>query len=53
VNVTIDFMAKFKPAKGKKSPPAAARPQAIGCVILLFMIFLFVYLVMYYAIKQG
>ena len=46
-------MAKFKPARGKKSSTAATRPQAIGCVILLLMVFVFIYLVMYYAIKQG
>jgi hypothetical protein len=46
-------MARFKPARGKKSPRAATRPQAVGCVIVLLMIFLVIYLVMYYAIKQG
>jgi hypothetical protein len=46
-------MAKFKPARGRKSAPAAARPQAVGCVILLLAIFAFVYVVLYFAIKQG
>jgi hypothetical protein len=46
-------MAKFKPARGRKSTPAAGRPQAIGCVIVLLAVFVFVYLVMYFAIKQG
>jgi hypothetical protein len=46
-------MAKFKPARGRKPAPAAGRPQAIGCVIVLLALFAFVYMVMYYAIKQG
>jgi hypothetical protein len=46
-------MAKFKPARGRKPASAAARPQAVGCVILLLAIFAFVYAVMYFAIKQG
>ena len=46
-------MAKFKPARGRKPAAAAGRPQAIGCVIVLLALFAFVYVVMYYAIKQG
>ena len=32
---------------------AAGRPQVVGCVIVLLALFAFVYVVMYYAIKQG
>ena len=32
-------------------PPT--RPQAVGCVIILLALFAFVYVVLYYAIKQG
>lgn len=46
-------MAKFKAARGRKSSPPAARPQAAGCVIILLALFALVYAVMYYAIKQG
>jgi hypothetical protein len=47
-------MAKFKPARARKSAASAAgRPQAVGCVIVLLAVFAFVYLVMYFAIKQG
>ena len=46
-------MAKFKPARARKNAATAGRPQMIGCVIVLLAIFVLVYLVMYYAIKQG
>jgi hypothetical protein len=46
-------MAKFKPARGRKSAPPATRPQAVGCVIIMLALFAFVYVVLYYAIKQG
>jgi hypothetical protein len=47
-------MAKFKPARGKKTAaPAPARAQAIGCVAILSMLFVVVLLVIFLAIKQG
>ena len=46
-------MAKFKPARARKTAPTAGRPQMVGCGIVLLALFVFVYIVMYYAIKQG
>ena len=47
-------MAKFKPARGKKTvAPAPARSQAIGCVVILMLLFGLVFLVIFMAIKQG
>ena len=45
-------MAKFKPARGGRKP-AAQRPNAIGCILLLVLLFAIVYLVMYYSVKPG
>ena len=44
-------MAKFKPARGRK--PAAKRPNAIGCILLLALLFGLLYAVMYYSVKPG
>lgn len=44
-------MAKFKPARGRK--PVKQRPNAIGCILLLVLLFGLFYAVMYYAIKPG
>ena len=44
-------MAKFKPARGRK--PATQRPNAIGCILLLALLFGLMYAVMYYAVKPG
>ena len=44
-------MARFKPARGRK--PVAKRPNAIGCILLLVILFAFVYAVMYYSVKRG
>jgi hypothetical protein len=44
-------MAKFKPARGRK--PAAKRPSAIGCIVLLAFLFALLYAVMYYSVKPG
>lgn len=47
-------MARFKPARGKKTAaPAPARSQAIGCVMILMMLFVLVFVVIFMAIKQG
>lgn len=45
-------MARFKPVRGKKSAPAQ-RANAIGCVLLLVLGFLLLFVMMYYTIKQG
>jgi hypothetical protein len=44
-------MAKFKPARGRK--PAAQRPNAIGCILLLAVLFGVIYAVIYYSVKPG
>jgi hypothetical protein len=44
-------MAKFKAARGRK--PGPQRPNAIGCIVLLVLLFALVYLVMYYSMKGG
>jgi hypothetical protein len=45
-------MAKFKPVRAQKRAPSR-RPNAIGCILLLVLIFGFIYLVMYYSVKPG
>lgn len=45
-------MAKFKPARGRK-PAAPPRPNAIGCIVLLVLMFVALYLVLYYSVKPG
>jgi hypothetical protein len=44
-------MAKFKPARGRKS--AAQRPNAAGCIFLLVVLFALFWAVMYLAVKGG
>jgi hypothetical protein len=44
-------MAKFKPARGRKQVPAQ-RANAVGCIIVLVLVFLLLFLVMYYTIAQ-
>jgi hypothetical protein len=44
-------MAKFKPARGPK--PAKQRPNAIGCIVLLVLLFGLLYAAMFYAVKPG
>lgn len=48
-----NHMAKFKAAGRRKAPPAATRAQAAGCIFLLVMVFAVIFLVMFFAIKQG
>ena len=45
-------MARFKPA-GRKKAAQDKRPQAIGCIILLVLLFLIVFLMMYYTVSQA
>ena len=45
-------MARFKPA-GRKKAAQANRPNAIGCIILLALLFLLVFLMMYYTVMQA
>lgn len=45
-------MAKFKPARGRK-PAAATRPNAIGCITVIVLFFIVIYLVLYYSVKSG
>jgi hypothetical protein len=45
-------MAKFRPAKAKKAP-AVTRPNAVGCIILLALLFLLLFLMMYYTVRQA
>ena len=45
-------MAKFKPARGKKPMPAQ-RANAIGCIIMVALLFLLMFAMIYYTVKQG
>lgn len=45
-------MAKFKPARGRKRAPAR-NPNAIGCVALLILLFILVFVVIYYTVRQA
>jgi len=45
-------MARFKPARGKKASQDK-RPNAIGCIILLAILFVVVFLMMYYTVIQA
>ena len=45
-------MARFKPARGKKAAQDK-RPNAIGCIVLLVLLFFLVFLMMYYTVKQA
>jgi hypothetical protein len=45
-------MAKFRPARGRK-PAATPRPNAIGCIILIALLFILLFAMMYYTVKQG
>jgi hypothetical protein len=45
-------MAKFKPARGKK-PAATPRPNAIGCIIVIALLFVLLFVMMYYTVKSG
>jgi hypothetical protein len=45
-------MARFKPVRGKKGiPPKKA--NAIGCMIVLGLIFLLMFWMIYYTVSQG
>jgi hypothetical protein len=44
-------MARFKPARGRK--PVQQRPNAIGCILVLVLLFALMYAVMYFAVKPG
>ena len=46
-------MAKFKPAKGGKKAQAPASPGAVGCLTLLAVGLILVFVVIYYAFKGG
>jgi hypothetical protein len=49
-------MAKFKPAKGpagKKSTPSPVKPNAVGCIVLIAMLFFLLFLIMYFTIRQA
>ncbi len=43
-------MAKFKPAKARKNVPAAGRPQAIGCIVLISLLLLLLMLSIYFTV---
>jgi hypothetical protein len=49
-------MAKLKPAKGrqqqKKQPAIAANPQAVGCIVILGLLLLFVMLSIYFTVAN-
>jgi hypothetical protein len=45
-------MAKFRPVGGKKRA-TTPRPNAIGCIVLLALLFLLLFLMMYYTVKQA
>jgi hypothetical protein len=45
-------MAKFRLARGKKRA-TAPRPSAVGCIILIALLFLLLFLMMYYTVKQA
>jgi len=44
-------MAKFRAAKGRKTPPAAGASGALPCLVLLVLAFLLFSIVMYYGLK--
>jgi len=49
-------MAKFKPARppaGRKSAPNTQKPNAIGCVVLIALLFVAVFVIMYLTVRQG
>jgi hypothetical protein len=48
-------MAKFKPSKGRrtqKTPAIAANPQAVGCIIMIGLLFLLVMLSVYFTVAN-
>jgi hypothetical protein len=45
-------MARFKPARGKKQMPQQ-RANAIGCIVLLVLLFVIMFALMYYTVAQG
>jgi hypothetical protein len=45
-------MARFKPA-GRKKTVQDKRPNAIGCIILIALLFLLVFLMIYYTVRQA
>ena len=45
-------MARFKPARGKK-PQQDTRPNAIGCIVLIAILLLLLFLAMYYTVQQA
>jgi hypothetical protein len=45
-------MGRFKPA-GRKKAAQDKRPNAIGCIILLALLFLLVFLMIYYTVRQA
>ena len=51
--LTSGTYGQIQAGEGPKSAPPATRPQAVGCVIIMLALFAFVYVVLYYAIKQG
>jgi hypothetical protein len=46
-------MAKFRAAGRRKAAPAGPRPNAVGCIILLVLIFFLIFGAMYYTVRQA
>jgi hypothetical protein len=45
-------MAKFKPARGKRSA-AGPRPNAVGCIALIVFLFFLLFWIMYLTVRGG
>ena len=46
-------MAKFRAPGRRKAAPAGPRPNAIGCIVVLVLLFLLLFGVMYYTVQQA
>jgi hypothetical protein len=46
-------MAKFKAAGRPKKADARKRPNAIGCIVLLALLFFLLFWMMYMTVRQG
>ena len=46
-------MAKIKPAGGKKDAAGPKNPGAVGCLVLVGIIFLIIGIVLYYSIAKN
>jgi len=52
LSVTLTFMAKFKPVKGKKPRAAGPPPGGLACVVLVILAMVLVMVFLYFAMRN-